>query len=148
MQTTHKQIEPSPISTSVKCLPVQAEDAKYAWPLVSHFIQMALDESSDRFELADVLKLIEEKKAQLFIFKDAEILGAGVTTIESSGSHKWLRIMWIGGKDWELWAHYLDSVEQWAKSLGCERVVVYGRRGWEKRLKDYRRTAVILEKVI
>ena len=109
---------------------------------------MAIDQASDKFEIDDVFKLIEEKKAQLFIFKDSELLSAWVTTIENSGSHKWLRVMWAGGKEMEKWKHYLNSIEQWAKSLGCDRSVIYGRKGWAKVLPDYKQTAVILEKVL
>ena len=148
MQTMHKQTEPLPILTSVKCIPVQSSDVPLVWPHVSHFIQMAIDKTSDRFELDDVLKLLEEKKAQLFVFKDTEFLSAWVTTIENSGSHKWLRIMWAGGEELHKWFHYLDSVERWAKSLGCTRSVVIGRPGWEKKLEGYKKSAIILEKVI
>jgi hypothetical protein len=133
---------------SVNCIPVQPEDVPFVWPCVSHFIQMAIDEMSERLELDDVLKLIEQQKAQLFVFKDSELLAALVTTIESSGSHKWLRVMWAGGKELDSWKHYLAALEQWAKSLGCDRSLIFGRRGWERKLKDYTRTAIILEKVL
>jgi hypothetical protein len=146
--TTRKQTEHLLTPTSVKCIPVHPESLKVFWPLVSHFIQMAIDKGSDRFCLSDVLKLLEEKKAQLFVFRDEEILGACVTTIESSRACKWLRIMWAGGRDLDKWFHFLEPIEQWAKSIGCEKVVIIGRKGWEKKLNDYRKTSVILEKVI
>lgn len=146
MQTMLKQTEPLPIPTLVKCLPVQSEDAHLVWPEVSPFIQLAINESSDRFELNDILEMIEQKKAQLFIFKDTELLSAWVTTIEFSDSHKWLRVMWAGGKEMDKWLHYLEIVEQWAKTLGCDRSIVYGRKGWERKLTGYKRTAIILEK--
>lgn len=135
---------------SVDCIPVQSSDARSIWPHISHFIQMAIDESTDRFTTDDVLRLIEGRKAQLFIFKNKEILAAWVTTIEDSGSSKWLRVMWAGGMDLDEWLHYLTSIEQWAKSIGCSHSVVIGRPGWEKKIKDmgYRKTSVTLEKVI
>lgn len=133
---------------SVNCIPIRAEDARLIWPHVSRFIQDAIDKTSERFSVEDVLLLIESKKAQLFISRDDEILCAAVTTIENSPSRKWLRVMWAGGKDMEKWLHFLPSVEQWAKSIGCEKVVIIGRLGWEKKLKDYRKSSVILEKVI
>lgn len=133
---------------SVNCIPIRAQDARLIWPHVSHFIQDAIDKSSDRFLIDDVLSLIESNKCQLFIFRDDEILSAWVTSVESSPSHTWLRVMWVGGKDLDKWFHFLQPLEQWAKSIGCEKVVVIGRCGWEKKLKDYKKTAVILEKVI
>lgn len=133
---------------SVNCIPVKSEDARLVWPFVSGFIQDAIDKTSDRFSIDDVISLIESKKAQLFIFKDEEILSAWVTTVESSPSCKWLRVMWAGGKDMDKWLHFLPSIEQWAKSIGCQKLVSIGRPGWEKKLPGYRKTAVILEKVI
>lgn len=134
----------------VNCIPVQSSDARLIWPHVSHFIQMAIDESSERFTTDDILKLIEEKKAQLFIFRGFELVAAWVTTIEDSGSSKWIRVMWAGGHGLDDWLHYLTSVEQWGKSLGCTHSVIVGREGWKKKLKDkgYKQTSVILEKVI
>lgn len=132
----------------VNCIPIRPEDARLIWPHVSHFIQDAIDKTSDRFSVDDVLLLIESKKAQLFIFRGEEILSAWVTSVENSPSQKWLRILWAGGKEMDKWFHFLYSIEQWAKSIGCEKVVVIGRVGWEKKLTDYRKTAVIFEKVI
>lgn len=109
---------------------------------------MAIDEMSDRFEINDVLKLLEDRKAQLFVFMETKPLAACVTTIEGTQSHKWLRVMWGGGSELNKWKHLLAGIEQWAKSLGCERSVIYGRKGWVKALSDYKQTAVILEKVI
>jgi hypothetical protein len=135
---------------SVNCIPVQSHEARLIWPHVSHFIQMAIDQSSERYTTDDVLNLIEDKKAQLFIFRGFELVAAWVTTIEDSGSSKWIRFMWAGGHGIGDWLHYSQSVEQWAKSIGCTHSVVVGRPGWEKELKDkgYRKTSVILEKVI
>lgn len=129
-------------------IPVKSADARAVWPHVSHFIQQAIDKTSGNFELDDILALIEEKKAQLFIVKDDELLSAWVTTIENSPSHKWIRVMWAGGKDMDRWLHFRESIEQWAKSIGCEKMIVAGRPGWERKLNDYTRTSVILEKVL
>lgn len=109
---------------------------------------MAIDEMSDRFELDDVLQLIEQQKAQLFVFKDTELLSAWVTTIENSPSNKWIRVMWAGGKDMDKWLHFIDAIAQWGKSLGCKKMVITGRPGWEKKLPDFKKTSVVLEKVI
>lgn len=38
------------------------------------------------------------------------------------------------------------AIEKWAASIGCTRMRIQGRRGWQRRLKDYRQVGVILEK--
>lgn len=134
---------------SARMIPVPSTDARSVWPFISHYIQQAIDKTSGDFELEDILSLIEQKKAQLFFVKEGdEILSTWVTTIENSPSHKWVRVMWAGGKEREKWLHYLSAIEEWGKSIGCEKMVIAGRAGWEKVLPEYRKTSVILEKVL
>lgn len=42
----------------------------------------------------------------------------------------------------------LAAIERWAKSIGCERVRLAGRKGWKRRLPNYEPIAVTLEKVL
>lgn len=42
----------------------------------------------------------------------------------------------------EVYAH----IEAWARNLGCFALEIHGRRGWERMLKGFTKTAVILEK--
>lgn len=44
------------------------------------------------------------------------------------------------------WFHMLGMIEAWAKDIGAERMEVICRPGWERVLKDMRKTHVILEK--
>jgi hypothetical protein len=39
-----------------------------------------------------------------------------------------------------------DHIERWARGIGCAVIEIKGRRGWERLLKGFRRTAVVLEK--
>lgn len=40
-----------------------------------------------------------------------------------------------------------DEIARWAKSIGCTRMRLQGRRGWLRRLK-YRQTAIVGEKAL
>lgn len=40
----------------------------------------------------------------------------------------------------------IATIEQWARSIGCTRVTLQGRKGWARRLRDYRQTGIVLEK--
>lgn len=44
----------------------------------------------------------------------------------------------------ELW----DEIEAWAQSIGCTHVHFTGRRGWERKLPDYKSVAVVMQKEI
>lgn len=42
----------------------------------------------------------------------------------------------------------IAEIEQWAKTIGCTLVHFTGRKGWERKLPDYKPTAIVMEKVI
>jgi len=37
-------------------------------------------------------------------------------------------------------------VEEWARHIKCDTMLIMGRPGWQRALDGYRRTAVVLEK--
>jgi hypothetical protein len=43
---------------------------------------------------------------------------------------------------------YLDELERYATAQGCNGMRIYGRKGWARKLPDYKMTHVLLEKVI
>ena len=40
------------------------------------------------------------------------------------------------------------EAEQWARNVGCQKVYFYGRKGWAKRLPDYRLEQIVMSKEI
>lgn len=53
-----------------------------------------------------------------------------------------------GGKNRDNWLFMLDEIEAWAKTQGCMTMRLFGREGWSRVLKDYRKTRVVLDKEI
>lgn len=98
-----------------------------------------------KFSSDDILDLLKDKKAQLWVIvENKKIIAALVTTLENT----WVRVLWSGGENYDHWPHAIKVIEQWAKSKGFERSIVVGRPGWKKKLPDYRQTAIVLEKVL
>jgi hypothetical protein len=66
------------------------------------------------------------------------ILGVAITRFEMSVNHKVLAICATTDNDW--FSHGNDShnlLEQFAKRCNCQRMAVYGRKGWTKVLKRF-----------
>ncbi len=42
----------------------------------------------------------------------------------------------------------LQEIESYARSMGCRAMRIMGRKGWVRKLKDYRQMAVVIEKEI
>lgn len=131
---------------SVRILPIAPDDLEIVWPKVKKYLQSAIDKTSDRYSVEDIRFLILDNKAQLWTVLDESIIAAFVTTIEHSGSSFWVRIMWAGGERVDDWLPVFEQVEQWARSIGASKMVIYGRSGWKKKLPTYRQAAVVLEK--
>lgn len=74
------------------------------------------------------------------------ICAVGIAKEKTDGSLS-LRLEQVAGKaDWE--AH-LAPIEAWARMRGCVRIVMpRARRGWLRRMRDFRITAVYAEKAI
>ena len=56
-------------------------------------------------------------------------------------------VVLCGGTDLHEWLKpCLAVIEAWAKEMGCERMRIEGRPGWERALPDYDKRSVVLVK--
>lgn len=56
-------------------------------------------------------------------------------------------VVWIAaGRGLEHSRVLLDEIEGWFRSMGCSRIELRGRKGWERVLPDYELKAVVLSK--
>lgn len=48
------------------------------------------------------------------------------------------------------WLHFIEGIEQWARERGCVRMVIYGRRGWVRKLApmNYSEASTVLVKTL
>jgi hypothetical protein len=40
----------------------------------------------------------------------------------------------------------METIEQYARSQGCNKILALGRKGWLRKLPDFRATLVVIEK--
>ncbi len=71
-----------------------------------------------------------------------------VETYEEVSGLKVASIRFATGEHAHEWVHLIAEIEAWAKANGCGKVEAMARKGWAKRLPDYRMTHVLLEKDI
>ena len=50
------------------------------------------------------------------------------------------------GRDRGEWLPLLAGLERYAKSENCQAMRIFGRRGWERLLPDYKPARVLLQK--
>lgn len=111
------------------------------WERCSEYIEAALKYAHDSHSLADVRQSVEEGTAQFFPFEKSAI----VTEIVDYPNRSVCRI-WLAGGDMGELLEGEKIVSDWAKSLGCHGMEIIGRKGWQKVLKEYEPTSIVLVK--
>ncbi len=112
-----------------------SEQIPEIWNDVQKYIKQALDRGSN-YTLEEVYEGLCTAKLQLWTWRDTEIHGALVTSIQTTDV-KFCLLLAVGGSKMEEWMPHFHLVEDWAKSEGCEEMRVYGRLAWAKVL-DYK----------
>ena len=109
------------------------------WARCSKYSEDALQYASGSHTIQDVMIAVSEGKAQFFPLDKSAI----VTEIVDYPQKSMCRI-WLAGGDLDELVQAESAIEAWAKTLGCSGMEIIGRRGWLRKLKDYRQSAVVL----
>ncbi len=91
----------------------------------------------------DVERDVHNEYALLWIWWDGQ---KATTAMVTQAFTDVCTIVALGGLDRKAWLSSLEKVEQYARQINCTRMRVIGRRGWARVLKDYRQTAIVLER--
>ena len=125
---------------------VKPDQVNSAISLSLPLIKRSLGDDS-AYSIEDVIDELRSARAQLWhVMRGQNIQAIVVTVINTHPCAKDCMIWLCAGKDRKDWIHLLAQIEDWAKAHGCDAMIVRGRTGWEKVMKDYKKTHIILEK--
>jgi hypothetical protein len=123
---------------------------------VENFIKDSIDKAlkfgGNHYNLEDVLKLLYDGTAQLWILwnekKKTKYQGCIVSKILERPNSKSLNLFIVTGQDRKLWQDKITVLEDFAKQEGCSHLETYARPGWSRILKkhNYKTTHYLLEK--
>lgn len=105
-------------------------------------IERALAEGYGQMNFDDVVEGIREGQYQLWASEGSVV----VTTVDLFPRIKQLTVILGAGDLTEINEELRPLIENWARSIGCDTMLIMGRPGWERALEGYRRTCVVLEK--
>ena len=88
-----------------------------------------------------VIDIVKRGDAQLWALKDSAV----VTEIVSYPQRRTLRF-WLAGGNLKTLLEVEPKIRKWSILYRCEAVEIIGRKGWEKVMKDYEPTAIVLVK--
>lgn len=113
------------------------------WPSARALIKAAI-EATDLSSFEDTERQVLSGEQLLWIAWSGKIEAAATTHL----SNNVCTIVACSGHERERWLSFQEQIEAYAKAEGCERIRIYGRKGWERVLKDFHVAHVILEKAI
>jgi hypothetical protein len=126
---------------------VQPEEIETIWPRVEELVGRALARADGRYGLADVKASLIARKRQLWVVWPAcDCLG--ITEISRYPQQTRLTVFALAGRLPPDWRDVLRRLESWAKEIGCRAVELRGRKGWIRRLPDYRAGLIEMTKEI
>lgn len=98
------------------------------WAVAKPLIEKALDRGSN-YTINDIYTGLKLKQMQLWMHGTDAAL---VTTIQNRDDKRWCLLLALGGTNMEEWGEYLPLIDDWARSMGCTQLRIYGRAGWKK----------------
>lgn len=108
-------------------------------PLVSSYIEDALEYARRETNLPSLTKQMTLKKIQLWVVYDKEsnkAVGAATTLLQHYDLCYALRIITLAGDSFSAWKEpMLDRLTSFAREHGATRIEASGRRGWARVLQ-------------
>jgi len=131
------------MSVDLVCVP--PVDITKAWPLARNLIRAAI-ERTNLSEFADIENAVLSGDQLLWLAISDHVEAAATTHLIKTSGKPVLIVTAVAGTQRERWLSLRHKIEAYAKAEGCKCVRLYGRKGWERALPDYRVEYVIMEK--
>jgi len=140
-----------PIATGDSCEPIvrQIPPAllESVWPHVVDKIAGVVERSDGRWTIEDIAGRLLQQQWQLWVVWDGTWRAVLATELcrEASGLQV-ARIVFTTGSGADRWTHLIADIETWAKDQGASKLEMMARKGWARRLPEYKMSHVLLEK--
>ena len=128
---------------------LQYYDIDSVWPYIQDKYDSISRTTRGRYSKPDILQLIKERQQQIWLareMQDDNIVMVCTTEIMDYPQRKTLLIHYCTGDNYKSWLWVLDEIEAWARTQDFKMIEIYGRKGWQRILKDYKLEKIILSK--
>jgi hypothetical protein len=132
---------------AVNICAVQPDDVDRVWPYAAPFLLKSYHRANQDIPASLRGDLRAGRRVLWLLLKDrVTITGAGITAIFDMRQGRTCKIEHFGARGWKKWLWCVAVIEDYARLNGCDNVRFEGRLGWERLLRDYRPSAVLMEK--
>jgi len=129
---------------------VRADMLEKVWPYVVGLVEGLPEDSGGSFTVDGIVDRLLDGTWQLWVVTQgslestAAIVGTEVFT--SMAGNKVCTLHFCKGSHAKQWTPLLKVIEDAARAIGCDKIEMTARKGWARRLPEYRMTHVILER--
>lgn len=121
------------------------------WPHIEPHLTAACNAVVTSETPETLLDEVRSDRSALWVIMDADspmpFLGAAIACFRQTNRGLAAEIRFLGGRHGHRWIRQcLRDFEAYAKASGANRLHIEGRRGWRRRLPDYREIRTVLEK--
>ena len=115
------------------------------WPHVTPLLKMAILRT-DLNSFEEIERDVLAGRSLLWLAWFDRIEAAATTILIETGASKVCVLTACGGRGMRRWLPVLEKIEAYAKAEGCNRMRIFGRKGWQRVLDPYHITNVVLER--
>lgn len=136
------------LSVDNEWYPVLSHDAIALWDWVEPLIARVIEQDDVGYSTEDILTKIQMRQMQLWVAPER---AAMVTQVLVYPKYKTLLVVALGGDGMADWLDdVIETLDGFAKHMGCKYVEERGRSGWERTLSKYgyRKAYVVLRKTV
>lgn len=125
---------------------VPPDQVATVWPLVLPQIESVVARSHGVYTIEATRAKMSSGEWLLWVVWDGELQAIGCTQFYTADSGlKFLDVLFVTGEHSLAWLHLMDDLKEYGRKTGCKRISGTMRKGWAKRLPDWKMTHVILE---
>ena len=123
---------------------VPVENLEQLWPMAEPHIKKAVEKSDGTYTAEEVKYGCLSGEYILWLVRSGK--AAIILMVSEYHNGKQCDILMLGGDDMNEWLDELEEIEGWAKRAGCDRMILTGRKGWQKMLPGYKTKTVTMVK--
>lgn len=112
---------------------ISKDNIPYVWTALVPFVERFIAESQGESTLRSMLHGLVSGDYQCFaVVEHDEIMAICVTKIDQWETYSALHVLGVSGNNWPYWKDYHATLEDFARQVGCDRMSLWGRKGWKR----------------
>lgn len=145
-----QQTEPSTTHSSAaeyELLRINPETLGEVWGDVGELMHDVVNAEYTGLTMERLLEDVRTGETELWAIARDKVVALGGTEFKQTPrGERWLEIKFLVGTEMNRWKHVLQSLEDYARHNECIWLETIARKGWAKKLPDYKITSIILRK--